>query len=129
MREAVYLLALLSHLARKAEPQLIERLNPVRRTIEGNGGLDPTNKICYSKQCDILEWSFTAYKELSQRSAPLEVSEPERIGLSTAIRAAKAKELPCVCHIGIQWGLHDLDLEYSSYYSRGSDTAGNCAAL
>ena len=62
------------------------------RAIETNGGLDPIDKICYANQCDIPEWLFTAYKELSQRSAPLEVSEAERIGLTTTILVAKARE-------------------------------------
>ena len=35
---------------------------------------------------------FTAYKELSQRSAPLEVSEADSIGLTTEILVAKARE-------------------------------------
>ena len=62
------------------------------RAIETNGGLDPIDKICYANQCDIPEWLFSAYKELSQRSAPLEVSEAERIGLTTVILVAKARE-------------------------------------
>jgi hypothetical protein len=62
------------------------------RAIEANFGLDPIDKICYANQCDIPEWLFTAYKELSRRSAPLEVSEAERIGLTTAILVAKARE-------------------------------------
>lgn len=62
------------------------------RAIEANGGLDPIDKICYANQCDIPEWLFTAYKELCERSAPLEVSEAERIGLTTAILVAKARE-------------------------------------
>lgn len=62
------------------------------RSIETNGGLDPIDKICYANQCDIPEWLFTAYKELSQRKAPLEVSEAERIGLTTTILVAKARE-------------------------------------
>ena len=62
------------------------------RVIEANGGLDPIDKICYANQCDIPEWLFGAYKELSQRSAPLEVSDAERIGLTTAILVAKARE-------------------------------------
>ena len=62
------------------------------RAIEANGGLDPIDKICYANQCDIPEWLFGAYRQLSQRSAPLEVSEAERIGLTTAILVAKARE-------------------------------------
>ena len=62
------------------------------RAIEANGELDPIDKICYANQCDIPEWLFAAYKELSQRSAPLEVSDAERIGLTTAILVAKARE-------------------------------------
>ena len=62
------------------------------RAIEANGSLDPIDKICYANQCDIPEWLFPAYKELSQRSAPLEASEAERIGLTTAILVAKARE-------------------------------------
>lgn len=62
------------------------------RAIETNGGLDPVDKICYANQCDVPEWLFTAYKELSRRSATLEVSEAERIGLTTTILIAKARE-------------------------------------
>ncbi|KIJ99656.1 hypothetical protein K443DRAFT_679774 [Laccaria amethystina LaAM-08-1] len=62
------------------------------RAIEANGGLDPIDKIYYANQCDIPEWLFTAYKELCQRSDPLEASEAERIGLTTAILVAKARE-------------------------------------
>jgi len=62
------------------------------RALEANGGLNPIEKICYANQCHIPEWLFTAYKELCRRSAPLEVSEAERIGLTTAILVAKARE-------------------------------------
>ena len=65
------------------------------QTIEENGGLDPIDKIYYANQFDIPQWLTPGYKELCQRHAALTISEAERIGLPTAIRVAKARELIC----------------------------------
>lgn len=64
----------------------------IRIIASFNPPLDPVERIVLAEMYDVDYWLSPVYVNICQRSAPLSISETERLGIHTTTRLAQARE-------------------------------------
>lgn len=68
------------------------RKRAIKELENAKPATDPVTKVMLALKHDIPEWLQPAYILLCERPEPLEEAEAEKLGISTTIKVAKARE-------------------------------------
>ncbi|KAH7928669.1 hypothetical protein BV22DRAFT_1126329 [Leucogyrophana mollusca] len=54
--------------------------------------IDPVEKACLAKECDVPQWLVPALNEIAKRREPIGVEDVEKLGLDLALKMAAVRE-------------------------------------